>query len=141
MYEKLNTEYKYEDYSEDTLGEKIRKLRNIRGLTAEELGNLCDCSGNTIYAYESGTAIPHYSIMKKMIKALEVDVEYFEDDYYSFVLSDRYTEILRKWRKENTRKIEDVKKILGVSYYSYRTWEKGIIMNRSVFDKIKDKIL
>jgi len=140
LYEKLNTEYKYEDYPEDTLGEKIRKLRNIRGLTAEELGNLCDCSGNTIYAYESGTAIPHYSIMKKMIKALEVDVEYFEDDYYSFVLSDRYTEILKKWRKENTSKTEDVKKILGVSFWSFNLWEKGHIMSRETFNMIKDKL-
>lgn len=104
------------------------------------MGNLCDCSGNTIYAYESGNAIPHYSIMKKIIDALKVDVEYFEDDYYSFVLSDKYTSYLKQWRMKNTKRVEDIERILGVTYASFRSWEKGEIMSRDSFNKIKHKL-
>lgn len=138
LYEQLNNSYRYENYPERTLGEKIRKQRNIKGLTAEELGTLCSISKNTVYSYESNTAIPRPEIMKKIINVLNVDVKYFEDDYYSFVLSENYCEYLKEWRK--LLKVEELEEILNISYITYLNWEKGSMMSRNTFDKIRDKL-
>ncbi len=140
LYEELNNSYRYQNYPENNLGEKIRKTRNMKGFTAKELGDLCSCSLNTIYAYESNIAIPNPHAMKKIIKVLDVDIEYFEDDYYNFVLSKDYTELLKKWRKENTKHSNDVKNILNVSFQSFWGWENGNIMSRQSFNQIRDKI-
>lgn len=79
LYEKLNITDRYEDYPERNLGEKIRKQRNIKGYTAEELGNLCGCSMNTIYAYESNTSKPSDNLLNKIIDALDIDINYFKN--------------------------------------------------------------
>lgn len=109
----------------------------MKGLTAEDLGKLCGCSKNTIYCYESNTAIPHYSIMKRIIDILDVEVDYFEDEYYSFIFSNSYIDKFKKWRKENITRTKDVQKLLGVSYASFLSWEKGHILSREVFNRIK----
>ena len=140
LYQKINSDYKYLNYPENTLGQKIRKQRFLKGLTATELGKLCGCVEGTIYSYESDFTKPHYTVMKKICTILEVPIQYFNDDYYNFVLSDDYANYLKKWRKENTARYDDVKKILGVSYKAYRDWEEGSSMTRKIFNKIKDKI-
>lgn len=112
----------------------------MKGLTAAELGRLCGCATVTINFYESDTYFPSYDVMKKICTVLDVPVTYFEDDYYNFVLSDDYTNYLRRWRKENADSIDDVKKILGVSYSTYCEWEKGKRMIRKSFEKIKERL-
>lgn len=82
--------------------------------------------------------MPYYANMEKICNALEVPIEYFNDGYYNFVLSKNYKDILKKWRRENVRKIDDIKKILGISYTAYRCWERGEKMDRKSFEKIKD---
>ncbi len=140
LYETINTKYKYKNYPEETLGERIRKQRFLKGLTAAELAELCNCCKNTIYAYESNIAIPHYNIMKKMVELFEIDTSYFKDPYYDFVLSSNYSKHLKKWRKNKKMKMVDIKQVLGVSHTSYLSWERGTIMSRGCFNKIRNKI-
>lgn len=140
LYQEVSVGHKYKDYPEDTLGQKIRKQRFINGLTAKELARLCGRTEYAIYAYESDVVFPHCAIMEKICAAMGVPVQYFKDDYYNFVLWDGYTGFLRKWRKENTNKHDEVKKILGVSYDAYLSWEKGGKINREIFIKIKEKL-
>lgn len=140
LYATLNTTDRYYSDPEDNLGERIRKQRNIRGLTAREFGELCNLCEGTIYAYESNLDIPSPPTMKRIVKALDIDIEYFKDDYFNFIFSENYTEILKTWRNENIKKYLQVKEILGVSYGSYRNWEKGAIMSRDFFNRIKDKM-
>ena len=131
---------RYEDYPENTLGDRIRKQRFLKGLTAKELGQQCGCAKDSIYGYESDTMKPSAHLMRKIIKVLGVDVKYFQDDYYNFVLSSDYTGYLKKWRKENIKRSHDTKKVLGVSYDRYLMWEKGQPMKRGSFEKIKNKL-
>lgn len=81
LYTDLKVYPKYDNYPEHTLGEKIRKQRFLKGLTAKELGDLCNCSKNTIYAYESDNAIPSHALMEKITKALDVYISYFQDKH------------------------------------------------------------
>lgn len=78
LYADLNISDKYDDYPEGNLGERIRKLRNMKGLTAEELGNLCKCSKNSIYAYESNNSNPGRKTLKNIAKALDVKIGYLK---------------------------------------------------------------
>jgi len=100
---------------------------------------MCDCSKNSIYAYESNLASPHYTIIEKICVALGVGVEYFQDDYYSFVLSEKYVPTLQRWRRENTKRHTDIKRKLGVSYAAYVDWERGCKMTRKTFEKIRQR--
>lgn len=102
------------------------------------MGNLCGVSKNTIYSYESNNAVPTSNVMKKIVNVLDVDVKYFEDDYYNFVLSENYTDYLKEWRK--LLRVEELEEKLGVSYASYLNWEKGSFMARNTFNKIKNKL-
>lgn len=140
LQQEIHKEYRYRSYPENTLGQKIRKQRLIKGLTAAELGEKCGCTDNTIYAYESNQIFPHYTIFQKICIALNVPVEYFKDDYYSFVLSSAYSDFLRQWRKKNTHRYYDIENILGVSFWSYNEWEKGSRMSRETFEKIREKL-
>jgi transcriptional regulator with XRE-family HTH domain len=79
LYEKLNNTDRYVNYPENNLGEKIRKQRNIKGYTAEELANICGCSMNSIYAYESNNSKPSNSLLNRIIDALGVEASYFKD--------------------------------------------------------------
>ncbi len=140
LYKKLNNRHRYEDCPEDTLGQKIRKQRFLKGLTANDLAKKCGLKEYTIYSYETENTYPHYTSMNKICNILDVPVEFFEDAYYIFVLSDNYESYLQKWRKENTTRHDDVKKILGVSYGMYRNWEKGYRMRRQAFEMIRDHL-
>jgi len=140
LYQKISSGHRYEEYPEDTLGQKIRKQRFLKGLTAAELGRLCGRTEYSINAYESDICFPHYNVMKKICTALGVPVQYFDDDYYNFVLWDGYITFLRQWRRENTGKHDDLKKILGVSLTAYLSWGKGHRMTRKTFEKIKSKL-
>ncbi len=133
--------HKYEEYPEDTLGHKIRKLRYLKGLTVKELGKLCGREECTITSYESSVIFPHYTVMKKICTALGIPVQEFGDEYYTFVLSEDYESYLRQWRKENTKRFDEMESILGVCYGVYRSWEKGLRMTRESFDKIREKLI
>lgn len=137
LYKKVSSCHRYENYPEDTLGQKIRKQRFIKNLTAEELGELCGCVEGTIYMFESDWGIPCCATMERICEALDVPIEHFGDDYYNFVFSNNYAKFLREWRANNTNKCSDVEQGLGVTVSSYRGWEKGRIMSRKTFDKIR----
>ena len=140
LYGNANSAHRYEDYPEDTLGHKLRKQRFLKELTAAELAEMCGLKKETIYTSECGATYPHYATIEKICKVLEIPVSYFEDDYFTFVLSEGYEESLKQWRKNNTGRYGDVKRLLGVSYESYLNWEKGEKMSRAKFELIRDRL-
>jgi len=60
-----------------TIGEKIKKVRSLRGLTQKELGLLIGLSNVRVQQYESGYRIPQGKIMKDICDALEVSECFF----------------------------------------------------------------
>lgn len=60
-----------------TIGEKIKKVRSLRGLTQKELGLLIGLSNIRVQQYESGYRIPQGKIMKDICDALEVSECFF----------------------------------------------------------------
>lgn len=61
-----------------SVGEKIKRIRNFRGLTQKELGNLIGFNDSTadvrIAQYESGTRTPKMDILSKIVEVLDVNM-------------------------------------------------------------------
>ena len=57
------------------LAERIYALRTAKGLSREQLGELCGCTGRTIGNYEHGMRKPTSNVVPAMAEALGVTVE------------------------------------------------------------------
>lgn len=58
-----------------TTGQRIRAWRKRRGLTQNQLGQLCGVSGAAIGSYEKGATIPKWRVVEKIAIALDLPVE------------------------------------------------------------------
>lgn len=85
------------------IGNKIKRIRNLRGLTQKEFGRLIGFDEKTadvrVAQYESGTRTPKADLLRKMAEILDVNICYLsETSLYSaeevmfalFELDDNY---------------------------------------------------
>lgn len=63
-----------------TLSDKIKRSRELMGITQKELAAQIGVSQRTIAAYESDGAIPRRSTMGRLAHALRVSVKYLSDE-------------------------------------------------------------
>ena len=59
-----------------TLGQKLKELRNSRNLTAREVAEAVGLTRNAIINYESGTREPSLQILKKLCDFFDVSADY-----------------------------------------------------------------
>ena len=62
-----------------TIGDKIRKYRNLRGITQEELGKRVGLPRDRIRQYETNVRSPKPDLLKKFAEQLNVDVAALSD--------------------------------------------------------------
>lgn len=65
---------------ENKIGEKIRQVRETKGLTVEELAEASRCNAEFIGNLESGAHVPSLMPLLKIAKALDVRLGTFLDD-------------------------------------------------------------
>ena len=67
------------------IGNNIRKIRDAKGLTQQELGDRCEpkMKDSAIRRYESGTIKPKRDSMERIARALGVSVFDLDPDYLS----------------------------------------------------------
>lgn len=94
-------------YMTMTLGEKISYLRQIKGLTQEELAIKSNISKNSIWNYENDKRIPTFKILCQIASGLGESVKVLTDDDELLKFSDN---IINKIDKEMTEKYEQYKK-------------------------------
>ena len=58
-----------------TIGEKIKILRQQKGLTQKQLGDLCGMADSAIRRYESGRANPKIETLEKIAIALDISID------------------------------------------------------------------
>lgn len=114
-------------------GEKIKKIRQSKGLTQEQLGALCDppMAGSAIRRYENNKSNPKIQTLQKIAKALEVPVnnirsdgDLWADDMISAVsntlvkpmedlarLQDSFMKLNDEGRKKANEYVDDLTKI------------------------------
>ena len=59
-----------------TLGERLNKLRQERGLTQQELADIFHISNSTISSYETGARIPDIDFLLKLSKFYNTSSDY-----------------------------------------------------------------
>lgn len=112
-----------------TLGEKIKTMRQIKGLTAEELGNAVGKDKITIYRYEKGDIkkIP-YGVLIKIADCLETSVDYLEGNTDN--PKPQLKEILDKtelYQDIHKSVMERIMPINTDNYYQLNTDEKELV--------------
>lgn len=128
----------YTIYENDTIGERIRKLREMQNLTSKELGGKIGISSAGIINYENNNAYPSAQIILKLYALLGKNI--ICDDYSNFIIS-KYWDKLKMWRTYNNLTKKDAAKFLGVSENTYLSWEKCTsYIARHTFNKIKNKL-
>ena len=60
-------------------GERLKKARNQKGLTQEQLANKLGIAKSTLAGYEKGNREPDVFKIKKIIELLEIDADYLLD--------------------------------------------------------------
>lgn len=63
-----------------TFSDKIKRSREVRHLSQQQLADLTGVSKRTIASYESTSAIARPSTMRKLAEALMVSVDYLQND-------------------------------------------------------------
>lgn len=58
------------------ISERIKKLREERGMTQEEFAEFCGVSRLSILRYENGSSIPNRTASEKISKACSVTVDF-----------------------------------------------------------------
>jgi len=61
-------------YNNERPGDMIRKLRESKGMTKKELGELAGVSPVTLYNWETGAKVPNMDNFERVMAALDADV-------------------------------------------------------------------
>lgn len=64
----------------DAVGERLRKLREERGMTQSELGRKIGVRQSTISEIERGSNLPSVPVLRRLADLLEVRPGYFLDE-------------------------------------------------------------
>ena len=133
--------YDYSDLPEDTFGQRLKKLRLIKGLSQYGLSELTGVQRGMIASYELEQFYPTIDSINKLRSILDINI-LCKDGYSNFLLnSSDFKDKLINWRKENNITKRDASKLLGISERGYASWENGIIMNSTTYAKVEERLI
>lgn len=66
----------------DILGREIRRVREEKGITQEELASRMNVNAQNISSYERGERCPSLYWMNRLYEALDIDPAKFTDELY-----------------------------------------------------------
>ncbi len=116
-----------------TVGENIRRLRQERGLTLKQLGEMVGVSEAYIRAYESGRRNPKLNSLEALARALGVNVEVLmNSDFDGIKAMHRLFQVFRQYNGHLFEcKDEDGNDAIGISFGT-------LTLMSSWFDRYKD---
>jgi repressor LexA len=107
------------------VGKRLKELRQNRGLTQQQLGNMINVTKVSICCYENNTRVPNLETLEDLIKVLNVEANYLlgndvrvvkeDDTNYSIIMSKDDINIINtlKEHKELYNKvINDPKRVI-----------------------------
>ena len=71
-----------------TFGEKMKKIRNERGLSQQELGKILGIKQQTVAQYEKVPYTPKYDTVRKIAEALDCPINSLVEDETTFQHTD-----------------------------------------------------
>ena len=133
--------YDYSNLPEDTFGQRLKKLRLIKGLSQYDLSELTGVQRGMIASYELEQFYPTIDSINKLSSILDINI-LCKNGYSNFLInSNSFKYKLIKWRKENNLTKRYAAKLLGVSERGYASWENGVIMNSTTYSKVKQNLI
>ena len=133
--------YDYNDLPEDTFGQRLKKLRLMKGLSQYDLSKLTGVQRGMIASYELEQFYPTIDSIDKLETILDIKI-LCKDGYSNFILnSNNFKYKLINWRKENNFTKRQASKLLGISERGYASWENGIIMSSTTYIKVKENLI
>ena len=133
--------YDYSNLPEDTFGQRLKKLRLMKGLSQYDLSELTGVQRGMIASYELEQFYPTIDSIDKLETILDIKI-LCKDGYSNFILnSNSFKYKLINWRKENNLTKRQASKLLGISERGYASWENGIIMNSTTYIKVKENLI
>ena len=136
----IHSLYDYSDLPEDTFGQRLKKLRLLKGLSQYELGNQIGMQHSMIGSYERDEFCPTLESINKLGSILDINI-LCSEGYSKFLLeSSTFKDKLFKWRLENNLTKKSASKLLGISERGYSLWEDGVIMSITTYYKINNKL-
>lgn len=88
------------------LGKRIKEVRNERGLTSENLSELCHIDATYMRQIEGGTKSPSLPVFTDICNALHVSPAYLLKDSLSRNEYERLGELTRLWEHASAGQIE-----------------------------------
>lgn len=85
----------------ETMGNKLKHLRNGKGMTQKQVADLIHVSRVTYQAYESGRREPGRENMLKLAEIFEVPLAILMDDYSELINAERIKESPVYGRRKN----------------------------------------
>lgn len=124
---------------DDSMGIRILKLRKLKNLTAEKLGEKTGLTGTRIINYENENAYPSRNVLLKLVSIFGEDV--LCDDYSKFITSD-YGPTIKEWRLNNNYTCEQAAIYIGTTKRTLHTLESMTnIISRKNFEQYKNKLM
>ena len=89
------------------IGDKLRKLRDEKGLSMYRLTQITGVSGHHIKGIEEGTRQPTLDTLERLVTALgSTLVEFFNDDEECFYLSEDEKKLVDNYRRLSDSKAQ-----------------------------------
>jgi len=99
---------------ERQIAERIRKIRKIKGMTLEQLGEKIGISRGMLSRLETNRSSPPIATLSKIAQGLEVPISLFFEESGS-TTEQKYTVTRRNKRKQVVRRGSDI----GFTYYKF----------------------
>ncbi|MGL5712376.1 MAG: helix-turn-helix transcriptional regulator [Paraclostridium sp.] len=133
--------YDYSHLPEDTFGQRLKKLRLMKGLSQYDLANSTGLQRGMISSYEIDDFYPNLDSLKRLGILFNIDI-LCKEGYSKFLLeSNDFKDRLIKWRTNNELTKRDAAKLLNISERSYAGWENGVIMNIKTYNKTRNILI
>ncbi|MCF6466327.1 helix-turn-helix domain-containing protein [Clostridium sp. Cult2] len=130
--------YNVETLPENTLGERVHKLRVSNNITIKDLAKLCNLSSETISNIEKSRTTPNVTTLNKICQALETTNAYLlgTDSWPE----SSPAEIIYKYRMNSGLSQRQLAKKCGLHQSTIKDYESNKISNPDTLKIIYNKI-
>lgn len=122
-----------------TIGEQIKYYRRLANIKQTDLAKELGCDRGVIDVIENrDLKLVNVSLLKKIIKRLDIEDKIIMNDDYIAFLFDNPSKSILNFRKKNNLKRIDLSKMINVHTSVIKKWENGQVqISRTSYNKLK----
>ena len=100
---------------QQSFGKRINQLRKSRGLTSQQLSELCGVNAVHIRKIESGGSLPSFSLFLKICNVLETSADYLLGDLLQTpIIPDSVEQLGKKFKHLEPAQIDMINEMVDV---------------------------